>query len=130
MVTLTTQRVVLTTDFDTTSTTFVDVTAMSITLANRTGGKFLSSCCVNFANSTANAIVFARMVEGATNHEAIGSEQHPSFAGLNRHQPGTLPVSGDLDGDVLKLQIRSSTGTSRVRADVDFRAVIDVLEVS
>jgi len=113
-------------DFTTSSTTFVDVTSFTLTLANRSGGKYFCDCDINSNNDGANINDF-RFVEAASNKNRIRKENATASAS----QDTGLSITGDLDGQVLKVQMLVDAGTGRCGGtDAEGHSRMEILELS
>lgn len=118
------QSDVLTGDQNTTSTTFVN-TNLSLTLANRTGGIFIASGFFSIGQNNTGQQGYCRFVDGSTNIEGVGL-----VAPDTSFHPCSGFTNGDLDGDVLKVQFRTSAGTMELRQFGDAISQIRVQEIS
>jgi len=126
-VTITNQNVPITSDFATTSTSLVDVTGLTVTLADRSGGKFLAVCQLPSLNSDAGAAVRSSFILDGTELEGIRQDSSSASDFLT----GILTESNDLDGTILKVQGRVSAGTGTWAGNVlALRCKISVLEIS
>lgn len=125
-VTITRQNRTQTANFSTTSTTFVDVTDYNLTLATRVGGLFFASVNGVYSNNASTASLM-RIVEGSTNHAGT---QVNSIAGSKTEISRSL--TGVLDGDLLKVQIRTTSGTYSIFGESaqDRQSIIEVIEIS
>jgi len=124
------QRVILTSDFTTTSTSFVDVTGMTITLDNRSDGHFIATACFGLIGSLANLFFSMRFVEGSTNHEDMAIRGDDAGAGFTSGGYSTS-LTGLLDGDIVKIQTQTSSGTLTVRGVAGIaQSSISILEAS
>lgn len=126
-VTLSNQSVIQTSNFTTTSTSFVDVTGLTITLANRANGMFWAAAVISLSLSSSGATYY-RFVNGATDEAPM--QFTPSTT--NHEKVCTIILPGDLDGDVLKVQARVSGNTLTVwgSASLDRQTQERVIEIS
>lgn len=125
-VTITRQNRTQTANFSTTSTTFVDVTDYNLTLATRVGGLFFASVNGVYSNNSSTASLM-RIVEGSTNHPGT---QINSIGGSKTEISRSL--TGVLDGDLLKVQIKTTSGTYSILGESaqDRQSIIEVIEIS
>lgn len=101
--TVTTQESILAATFTTTSATYVD-TALSITLANRTGGRFMSVATLMLSKSaTFNARI--RYTNGGVSaQESLIDDVIPS----TESNPFTTHSTGTLNGNIITIQAHSN----------------------
>jgi len=120
------QTVVLSSDFSTTSLTFVDITGFSVTLATITDGRFLGTTGFALSHSSANQNIDVRCVDGTTEHEPqrlrCDDAANLLTGGFNQ------PCSGNADGDTLKYQTQVGTGTGKIRGGGNGSSRLEVLE--
>lgn len=121
--TVTTQVDTIGANFTTTSTSFVDITGASITVANRSGGKFH---CTMSADSTQQTTQNVKVMM------TIGNDGTDELGGINEldnisisHGFGVSAI-GDLDGRVLKGRTRVEGGENLVRAIAYHMAVFEI----
>lgn len=108
---LSNQRIEVTVDETTTSVTFVNST-LTLTLATRAAGNFMASCEIQCNISGFQGIANFRFVEGATNINGIAVQNSTS---ANHRDNAALFLAGDLDGDVITIQMRVNAGTLTLR---------------
>ena len=122
--TFSTQTVSITSDFTTTSTTFVDVTGMTVTVATRTGG----IATTEFNVSATLSAIDAYFIQIVSSGSAVQPLQHTN-PGLGYYAILHLSEASTLDGRVVKLQARiNSTGTLTISGAVTTRSYIKVSE--
>ncbi len=125
-VTITTQSKNITSNITTTSTSFEDATGMTLTLANRSGGKFVAIAELNISHGTTGNPVFIRFNDGGTTLEAPGwNAPVAAYTGVV-----TLVITGDLDGGTLKIEWKTNAGTATMYGIADNRSHIEVYEIS
>ena len=117
------QLVTLGSTFSTTSTTLVDITGMSITVANKTNGKFVMSANMTSSALAINNASFAWSDDGVVGQDFV---QHFSHVG---NEIVTLNHVGDSDGQVVKLQCHITSTTLYVSAGAGSSSVLEVLEI-
>lgn len=127
---LTNQRVEKSGDITTTSTTYVDTTGMTLTLANRAGGKFFAQHIANGSNSNQERNITTRFVEGITNHEGLTYKSYDINTNVNIDGTVGNPLSGDLDGDALKIQWKVNSDTGSYYGVSDRFSHMEVIEIS
>lgn len=120
--TVTGQRVTLSADFTTTSTSFVNVTGMTFTADNNAGSS-LAVFCFNTNQSAGSAGTFLfRIVDGVTNGSPKGGE--------GRLKLQTVPRFVANDNQVVTLQTKSDgSGTVTIYGTGDYISEIEVLEI-
>ena len=108
--------------FSTTSGTFVDVTGMSITKANRSGGKCIANLSGTMKNTAASNEAITTYEENGVSDSDAGSTTiiGTTFVSMSNHK------MADLDGNVLLIQLRVSAGTATLNTVCRY----GVLEVS
>jgi len=123
--TVTTQRVALASDFSTSSTSFVDITGITITLATRAGGKYYSVFVAIVFQTGANSVPAIRFVEGAANKTGLAiSADTADLRAFSQVDEGTL------DGDTLKMQVKTDNDTVVIRGVTDKISHMDTYEAS
>ena len=120
----TNQRVELASNFTTTSTSYTDITGLSITLANRSNGKFMSMFMCTHYSSVAAARMEVTFDKGGTNEDGISSESQSSMA-----QSVGVPFTNDLDGDTLKMETKVQSGTLTIEGQTLHKGTMETLEV-
>ena len=124
---LTTQRDVKTSDSTTTSTTFVDLPQISLTMPNRTDGKFMAIANNNLSNNATSGTIFTRFVDGGTNKNGVATEFGDD---ANKEVNLGMALTGDLTGQTLKQQWRVSASTGRAHGASDFFCQMTTWEIS
>jgi hypothetical protein len=122
--TITTTGVSLSSDFTTTSGSFVDVTGLTITLTNVADGKYLGSCSIG-GGVTGNWW-FIQMIQNTT----IKSSVLTSYLGSGIQTPVSLTGQGDTNGEVVKIQLRTGGGTTGTLYDRDGDSTFSIMEIS
>ena len=106
--TITSQSLYLSSDFTSSSNSYIDITGLSLTMPTRTG-KFLMSATICFLRNAAGDTQLAiRVVNGVTNEQ--GTTQYPSTTTDNVSM--SVSEQGSLSGQVVKLQFRSASANS------------------
>lgn len=122
--TVTVQNDQIASDFSTTSTSFVDITGASITVANRAGGKFFCSVSADSVQQT---------TQNAKVHMTINNGGTDELGGVNELDNISIVLSlgvsavGDLDGRVLKGRSKVGSGENLTNA---LRYEMAVIEIS
>ncbi len=105
--TLSTQEDVITADDTTTSTTYV-TTSLSITKANRSGGRCIAICTANIATNT-NQVSIVLYDNGA----ALAGDVSNNVQSIT---PAAMSADVPLDGNVIDVRLKSITsGTSELK---------------
>jgi len=121
------QNVDMTADFTTTSGTFVDVTGMIVTLANRSGGSALVTVAFT-TRSSADTGVTQYQIEI---DDVDGTAMQQRHTGTNDFQNVTDTIALALSGQVIQLQVTSIGGTNTVTVwGVTIVSHLSVLEIS
>ena len=107
----------------TVSTSFVDITGLSITVPNKTNGKFMLTGVYVYTNSTSANIRF-RFVDDATNINAVVDT---SIAGNNATT--TDCYTGNSNGQVVKSQFLTGSGTLIILAGALEDTHLESLEI-
>jgi hypothetical protein len=123
----TNQSITLSGDFTTVSTTVVDVTGMSLTVANRSNGKYIFNALIDMYCTSAGADCEFRLMHNAT-AQPYARQNQGGTGGIESIV--NLPLTGNLDGAVVKLQCKTSAGTLAVRGSANHFSWCEVLEVS
>ena len=127
--TVTTNEIHPTSDFSTTSSSFVDATDYDTTIADESGGGFIASGIVGWYNSNNGSDNSSyKLVHGTTSQGITQvNNNFPKQAGT----PISLPIEymGSTDGEDLKIQASTSNGTSTARGGGDF-VHVSILEVA
>jgi len=124
---LTTQTVTKTNTFSITSGTYADVTNMTLTLANRSGGQALFGYKISVGLVGA-AVGSLQMVDDGS--LIVGTESHfNADASVNLTQGYSGMLVLPLDGSVIKLQGLKTTGTMQVNSGTDDESYFFVLEI-
>jgi len=127
--TISNQRDVLSGNETTTSSTFVDLPNLTLTLANVTDGKFYAICNVCGHGSGNSQLLSIRFVDGSTNKN--GAQFHaPSDFGTTRLHNMCHNAVGNLDGDILKIQFKISTGTFTASGVAESFSQFHILEIA
>jgi hypothetical protein len=124
---VTTQLVKNTATFTTSSTSYVDVTNMAVTLPSRTGGfATVTFVIVSNVGSAAGNSAQVRVVDGATNQDAQVLQ-----AGTGVYTT-TITYNVALNGQVVKLQVAAAAGTDTISiyGTTSDRSYVTTLEVS
>lgn len=124
---ITTQRDVKTSDSTTTSTSFVDLPEISLTIPNRSGGKFMVIANNNLSNSATVATIFTRFVDGGTNKNGVATEFGDD---ANREVNSGMALTGNLTGQTLKQQWRVSASTGKAHGASDLFCQMTTWEIS
>lgn len=123
--TLTRQQVELTGgDITTTSTTFVDATGMTLTVARTITGGIIFAVGSISTTVTAGLNLFLRWVDGATNKTAN--------AALTAGATSGVALSGSLSSQIVKIQWHISvgaTGTMYGGTTTDFTSLLQLAEI-
>ncbi len=101
-VTITTQQVAVTANFTTDSTSYVDITGLTVTMPMRTGGKFNLSTLLEWSADYVTQY-FLRYVDNITNK----SEIKLSETVANTPNTSTFVLTGSLAGQAVKMQTHS-----------------------
>lgn len=125
-ITLTNQRDELTSNFTTTSTSLVDVTGMAITVPNRTDGKFSMSSTI-YVRGTAGDDCFLAYLDDVT-AESLGTAW---ISTSNETMNLSIPLTGNLGGQVVKIQTKTSASQVEIRGNAaNDVSVMESLEIS
>lgn len=120
------QRIDSTANFNTSSTSYVDVTNINLTVNNFIGGRYIALGYSRALNQTSTAETFCQLVHGTT--EYIGAATgNPDGAG-SFDSTQNMVVIEDTDGSTLKMQCRVDAGTGDLIDAVDSGQVIITLE--
>ena len=109
--TVTTQRVGFATTFTTSSTTMVDVTGFTITIANRTGVKAIVVADIRWLNDTTLNLTYFRFVNNAVNESEHGVEA-PVTA--SRTTSNVIATNNETANSVVKVQTAETGGIAVV----------------
>ena len=123
--TVTVQRVEKSGDFTTTSTTMVDITGMTVTMPNRSGGKFLLSASISVSDSTVLSSTTFQFVDNVTAKNPV---QVNAFV-EDKLQTAAIFLTGSLSGQAVKVQGKTSAGTMTVYGAISF-SHMESLEIS
>ncbi len=119
---VTTQKVTRTSDFTTTSSSLIDVTSLTFTLPDRTGGKVMAQCNFPSRNTGANINKFAWHNGSALNI--------PNETASTSNAIISISATDDLDGGTLKMQASTTAGTLTMAAGGNKQVWAELLEVS
>ncbi len=119
-------RAELTSDETETSSTYVNLVNMSVTLENIVGGMFIADLNLNIENSSTSTATKYRWVDGASNKN--GTEYLTPNNTMARWCG--MSLTGLLTGQVLKVQYKTAAGTVTVRGTSDRHSHMDVLEIA
>lgn len=123
---LQTQRIDSVADFATTSTSYVDVTNITLTIGNFSGGKYIAMGTATPENSAGAGFTHTQLVHGST--EFIGATTaNPGPNAADENTQHTV-VLEDTDGSTLKMQARVTSGTGTLRDTADAGHYITTLE--
>jgi len=123
-----TQSAALSSDFTTGSTSFTDITGLSVTISNRTNGKWIGRTTIGSGNSTANANTITRWDQNGTPQEGY---THAHAIAPNTSGVTSITGVGTLDGNTVKLEGKVSAGTGSWDAtDADETSRFDILELA
>ncbi len=125
-VTITTQKVALSANITTTSTTFVDATGLTLTLANRTGGKFIAFATCNVSQSNVGVSTKMRLNWDG----ALSSEHWDTGKVAGTYDLSTIILYGDLDGTVVKIEWACSANTSTMHGSGGVISNLIIYEIS
>lgn len=98
----------LTTTFTTSSTSFVDITGLTLTVPNITGGSYIYTALLT-TNAVSGDITEYTLTDDGTRITRIWTGKKHSNTNKN---PVPLTISGSADGSVIRPQIKSINGTS------------------
>lgn len=110
---LASQRVDSTADFSTSSTSYIDVTNISLTIGNFASGKYIAMGSATAENNATTNQTLTQLVHGST--EYIGGTSSGSGADANDEATQNTVVIEDTDGSTLKMQARVTAGTGTLR---------------
>ena len=115
------QQDLATADDDTTSTTFV-TSSLSITIANRTGGKFMANASLMLNVAATESVSASIFNDGVT----IGNyaSKNGDIVGV---ESASLSCIGDLDGSVIAVYFRSSAGGN---AEIKYANGVNLFQIS
>ena len=119
------QRVVLGSTFNTSSTSFTDVTGMTVTLPDNSGHSFITFQIQCDMNAGTGSMAF-RLVDGTTNLVGISL----SIATVSIAHIVNYPYVASNDGQVIKLQALCSANNIDINAGAQLSSEISVLNVS
>ena len=121
---ITTQRLELSADDTTSSGTYVD-SSLVITLANRTGGKFVSIVSGTVANGD---VAFQMMQDGVVVGAVTDLLQALNLSGGAWH-PFGISIVGDLDGTIVKMQWHHHATAGTIYGTGDALSAIEIMEI-
>lgn len=107
------QRVDSTADFSTSSTSYVDVTNISLTIGNFPGGKYVAHASATPENSAVAGLTHTQLVHDST--EYIGASTGNPATDANDELTQNTVLIEDTDGSILKMQARVTSGTGTLR---------------
>ena len=119
------QRIVLSSSFNTSSSSFTDVTGMTVTLPDNSGHSFLSfqiSCDMNVGTGS----MAFRLVDDTTNLAGISL----SIATSAIAHIVVYPYVASNDGQAVKLQAKCSANNIDINSGAELSSEISVLNVS
>lgn len=120
------QRVDSTANFTTTSTSYVDVTGINLTINTFVGGRYIALGYARALNQTSTAETFCQLVHDTTEYIG-GATGNPDGVG-SFDSTQNMVVIEDTDGSTLKMQCRVDAGTGDLIDAVDCGQVIITIE--
>lgn len=123
-VTTSRQSITFATTFTTTSATYVDVTGLTVTVANRSGGSAMLAALIEFANNTLANDSYFRWVDNVTNKN---DEVQTTFV-VSDTQSITIPLAVALSGQVCKIQAHEIGGTATLSVYGTTAGPVSVIE--